>query len=665
MTEQPAWYPEQENKPRITRAQMSRLLLVTGLMIIGLWLAFFIAQLNATIEALQLNLQQAEEIVDAGVLSTEPAQIENLVDDLRANVLDLKRLVGPFAWLGPLFSWVPRYGPVLAGASDLLIIADSGSLAGVHLVRGLMPVLVALHSEQSITPLALIANYIPAANDDLKLAAQALAQVDQARVNIEGETLPDQIQDLLNLIDSGEPLAQDFLTLGPVIPDLLGLNGQKTYLILAQNEDELRPSGGFISGAGIITVAEGNITSVSFQNANLIDDWQNKPYNLPPVPFTEFMGMDIFLFRDANFWPEFPRSAQEAMALYSYGQDVQLDGAIAINQKFLQNLLSATGPVDVPELGYQVTTTNVIPAIREEWGPAGGQEDWINQRKAFMGPLALALSSKLTGDFESVDLLSLIRVVREAVEARDLQIYVPDAEIATVLAEVGWDGALSNQQNQDYLMVVDSNLGFNKANAAVKRQLTYSVSLHSNQQGLADLRVRYTHTGTGLNQVCDPGTTYNDSTQYEDLIEDCYWNYLRVFVPEDSKLVSSTTNPVSSDFLLVDSDWDGNTRVKYDEGNRLTYFDNFFVLPPGQESTFQFEYMLPQVVHSDASGTYHYILTIDRQSGAGQDPIEISIQLPIETKLVNSNPKPSNIIGSTIIYELVLATDKEIEIEYR
>src|SRR5713226_6254718 len=50
----------------------------------------------------------------------------------------------------------------------------------------------------------------------------------------------------VSLIGHGQEVA----ALLQLAPEVLGLNGPKTYLILVQNEDELRPTGGYITAAG-------------------------------------------------------------------------------------------------------------------------------------------------------------------------------------------------------------------------------------------------------------------------------------------------------------------------------------------------------------------------------------------------------------------------------
>ena len=82
----------------------------------------------------------------------------------------------------------------------------------------------------------------------------------------------------------------------PVLPAIMGIDGPRHYLIVAQNEDEIRPTGGFITGGGVLTVDNGRIVNINFIDANYIDAWSEdrhsltKPYSAPPAPLASQRG---------------------------------------------------------------------------------------------------------------------------------------------------------------------------------------------------------------------------------------------------------------------------------------------------------------------------------------------------------------------------------------
>ncbi len=601
-------------------------------------------------------------------MTVNPAELNNLTANVRIDIITLRSTLGPVAYLSQFFGWIPKYGPLLADSRELLEIADLGSEASIYVMQAVIPTMIAIQNGdlENTGPIRAIAHNLNSSTTDFENAAELLQRISTVREELTmTEEWPQNIQRMLSRLDNVLPAAQDALILGQVLPELLGGDGRKTYLLIAQNEDELRPTGGFISGAGLIVIEDGDILSVKFENANLVDDWLNKPYGFPPLPFYEFMGMDIFLFRDANFWPDFPTSAEMAMQLYSHGQDVSLDGIIAFNQNFVHLLLEGTGPLYVPELDITVRSENVIEAMRQEWGPSDRRADWINERKAFMGPFANAFLSQINGDLHSIDIRTLLENVFTAIEQRDLQIYMRDPALTKALAEAGWDGRLRINPGQDYLMVVESNLGFNKANAAVDRSVSYEVNLDERGQGDAFLTIEFSHAGDRVDEECRHGTTYSSDTQYEDLIFDCYWNYLRVLVPAGSQLIMSSSHPVPAGQLLVDHAWNGTARQFEDLDLGYTFFDNFLVLPSGQKKAATFRYLLPVVVTHDQDGKSHYRLAFDKQSGTGNEHMKITVNIPPGSEFISSVPTPSVIGNQGLIFDLELAKDQQIDVQYR
>ena len=198
------------------------------------------------------------------------------------------------------------------------------------------------------------------------------------------------------LIDGALPLVQAGLSGAPLAPDLLGQDRPRTYLVLALNEDELRPGGGFISGAGEVQVQAGRVISMTFQDSYQADDY-SLPYPDPPDPLRRYLGVDLWVFRDSNWSPDFPTAVKQALELYRPKHPVNVDGVIALDQHAVQALVGAVGPLTVPGATEPVSGDNVLAYIRRAWGPADGNlgGDWWAKRKSFMGPLAAAAMQRL------------------------------------------------------------------------------------------------------------------------------------------------------------------------------------------------------------------------------------------------------------------------------
>jgi hypothetical protein len=622
-----------QNKP------YRRWLLWGGVVLLLLGLGLKVWRVGGAASRLLERQAEAETLLEAGLTNANPDAAEALVFGLHEDVRILHNELRFILPAGKLLGWLPRVGPLLTAAPDLLTMGDAGLEAAAYATRALKPGLVLM--QQPLPPgesrLPGLMQVIANGRADLSAASQSLDRAIVARQQLGNlDELPWRVRTLLAQADAVLPGAQAALKLAPYLPPMMGQNGPRTYLILAQNEDELRATGGFISGVGLMVVENGRILALEFEDANEIDDWRQKPYDFPPEPLYTFMGSELFLFRDANFWPDFPTSAAAALELYSYGQDIPLpDGVIAIDQSFLAQLLAVTGPVRPAELGQPISSDNVIAQMRNAWSFQEGQTigEWIHNRKAFMGPLVVALRDRIEGEPGSLDLRQLLLLLTQATQGKNLQLAMGDPLEAAVLRQVGWDGHLPLYADQDMLLLVDTNTGFNKVNSVVATSLSYTVDLRADGRHQAETRISYQHNGQLPADPCAPGTPYFAGIQYEMMVNDCFWNYQRLYVAAGSQLTAASEHPVQGELLLSGVPWPGLATIAQENGHTL--FSNFFVLQPRATLESYYRYQLPaQVVQADGRNK-QYRLTIIKQAGTAAIPVTLTINLPDGAQLIS------------------------------
>jgi len=516
---------------------------------------------------------------------------------------------------------------------------------------------------------------LAAAGPALAQAGEALDRAAAARAGLAevmpAEALPWRVQQLLALADEWLPIGRDGLRLTPHLPALLGADGPKRYLIMAQNEDELRATGGFVTGAGLVTVENGRIVDLAFRDSSNVDNFAAKPYDFPPQPLYDYMNLELLAFRDANFWADFPTSAQRAMDLYAYGLDVPaLDGAIAIDQEFLRLLVEATGPVPIPDSDRSITANNLLQMLRQARNIQEGQQvgEWVADRKAFLGGFAAAIRAKVESDFGSIDPVKLARNMVGAAETRHLSIYMRDPDVSAALAAMGWDGHLPSAPPGDFLMAVDTNMGYNKVNVYVERTLGYDVQLGPEPQGT--LTILYTHTGPAVAEECYQGVTaeFDLALPYEALTDKCYWNYVRVYVPAGSVLQAASHHTVPGQTLFNGRTWDGDAQTVSEQPG-LTTFANFMLLPRASEETAMFQYGLPEGIVSaadggDADGDQVYRLRVFKQPGTRPELLRVTVGLPAGATFVDAS-LPARLDGGQVIIDTTLATNLDVAVRYR
>lgn len=651
----------QEIKPKAITTQNSSALLPTYLAryllwgivsLVGLWLVIKLFVIGSALVALRGYQLDAEALLSNGITELNGDELETMVLGVREEVLVIKSETAVFYPLLTRLGWVPKVGPTLKIAPQLLDMADGGTETAAYAIRGLKPAFAILQTDNlgGEEQLAALLQVIEQAKPDINQASISFQTVSSAYSAIDNmEDQPEQIANLLAKGGEWLPIAEDGLKLMTVLPEIAGVDGQKSYLLLAQNEDELRATGGFISGAGVLTVENGRLLSFDFTDAYNIDNFE-KPYGDPPSAFTEIMAFDLFVFRDANFWPDFPTSAQQTMALYSYGQELPpLDGAIAFNQSFLANLLKATGPVTIPENNVTLTSGNIEQALQNAWGESSG-ENWSGDRKAFLGTFAQAIQEKLLTNFDQLDPITLVKEVTTAADAQSIQIYMESPEVAAVLNEVNWDGRLENPAQSDYLLVVDTNVGFNKTNLNIERQLNYAVTIDPSFVTHSSLTISYMHNGQTA-----PDCTQNDilvPTQptYEEISNQCYWNYVRVYTPPNTQLTQSSAHPISGERIRAAGDWAGTFRSINDLPG-WAVMDNLLLIESGQSAPYQLNYQNNTLVQEIAPGQFQYTLQLGQQAGIQAETRSATITLPSGSTILEVSPTPTEIVNTTVYFQ--------------
>jgi hypothetical protein len=203
-----------------------------------------------------------------------------------------------------------------------------------------------------------------------------------------------------------------------------------------------------------------------------------------------------------------------------------------------------------------------------------------------------------------------------AIRQRQVTLYSAGPESA-ILEKLGWDGALRSSDG-DYLMVVDSNLGYSKANPIVSEQVEYAVTLDPAGTGRAVVTVTYTHNGTQTGVICSPIVLYDAAITYEKMIHRCYLDYLRLYVPPGSKLRAATPHPVPGNYLLSGKPTDGEAETVIEQVPHAV-FGQFFVVEYGKRLQTRFDYDLPRVVKA-VDGKQQYTLWLQKQSGTAAIP---------------------------------------------
>ncbi len=597
--------------------------------------------------AIKQKVETLEKYLSPLPKTDQIREIAPLLHDLRNEVEGLQVEVSPYFGLTSYLGWVPTYGGDLEQSPDLIEMAAQITAAADEGVQALLPSLeIALQKDQAVDVLAILQD-LQTAEPKLLSAQIALAQAQAARDRIDSERLSPYVKKLLetrldpllNSIAGKQFPMEDALALIHSTPRLLGVGkvGPQTYLLLIQNEDELRPTGGYMTAVGSVVIKDGKLLSITIESSENVDDL-TKPYPNAPWQLDDYMMAEILMLRDANWFTDFPTSAEWAEYLYSYSRAYSVDGVIAINQHVVVEILNALGPVRVEGVSYEITSQNVLSYMRsaKEARPPGVTGVW--DRKQFIGRLAKPLLEKILnarGSTLSLLAPSLLQLLDE----RHILLQFDDPEAADLLARRAWDGAVRPVEKSDFLMVVDSNIGFNKSNALLETAISYEVdlSIPASPQGI--LTVSYENKSQG-NLSCETSRLDSLGIDMSEAytMDACHFTYLRIYKATGSQLRDANPQAIPAEQTLRDIIVPARVDQLKDDGiPGVQAFGTLVVIPQKSRVDTFFDFNLPRMVvqQNTTNRISAYHLIVQKQPGTTAIPVTFILHLPDGAEMID------------------------------
>lgn len=410
-----------------------------------------------------------------------------------------------------------------------------------------------------------------------------------------------------------------------ILPRILGYPEPKTYLFLLQNNDELRPTGGFIGTYGIVKMDTAEILTFATDNIYKLDAPAEGILQItPPEPLRRYTEVQNWYLRDANWSPDYPEAVRRVEDLYLREATLaaanvepgspwyatvepSIDGVIAITPELIEDLMRLVG--DITVRGQRFTSENLVEVLQYEVEKAYYEEGVPDiQRKEIIGELSLALKDKLFS-LPASKWPEALNILKNNLNEKQILIYDKDPAIQELLRQNNWDGQLIDTDG-DYLMVVDANLASLKTDQVMERDIFYNVEKRGNDF-FAMVEINYNNTGT---------FTWK-TTRYR--------TYTRVYVPEGSQLIRGEGMLVN-DKLKAPTGRKGKIDVVSELGK--TYFGAFISIEPGESRSLIYEYKLPEnVANLYRRGLYN--LYVQKQPGTIRPGL--TVELDFDKNITN------------------------------
>ncbi|MDP2944190.1 MAG: DUF4012 domain-containing protein [bacterium] len=465
----------------------------------------------------------------------------------------------------------------------------------------------------------------------------------------------------------------NFVSAGAKLKEVLGSSRDKRYLLVFQNNAEMRGSGGFLGSYALVDIRDGQIRNLEVPGGGSYDtEGGMKISVVAPEPL--WLVSPLWHFWDANWWPDWPTTAKNLMWFYEKSGGPSVDGVISVTPTVVERLLEITGPIDLtaeydliidkdnfwetvqkiterenlakthPEAiaGLPATSTVIKSDLPLEQGLDINSE---NKPKKIIGDLLAKILEILPQKLNKENLVKIITIWEENMSEKQILFYFNDSTLQSEFVSRNWAGEV-RPTDRDYLMVVNTNIAGQKSDRLMSEKIDLASEAGTDGDLINTVTITRTHNGlknealTGVRNV----------------------NWLRVYVPLGSKLLGATGFVAPEAQYLQDkpeADWvktplltaemaaatDSATGVKIYTENNKTVFANWLMVDPGQTATVVIKYRLPFNIftakvddswlkrlngwlNADAPQLLPYSLLVQKQPGSRPSEFTSRLRLP-------------------------------------
>ena len=455
----------------------------------------------------------------------------------------------------------------------------------------------------------------------IDLISSDIAKAKEYLDEVNPKRYPKRYQDQIKLIKNQfEGIANLFVDAKPLIkklPEILGKDKEKTYLVLFQNDKERRATGGFLTFYAIFKVKDGKIRVVESNDIYSLDETIVHP-KAPREILVYHKDVYKFFLRDSNLSPDVPTSVSLFESLYKKSsKKVDYDGIVFIDSKVLVDFLKIFGDTQVSGINFSANIDkrcDCPQVIYTLFDIVDRPTPYIREnRKGILGELMYALLYKALGFSPSRYWGVLAQTMFDNLKQKHILLYFTDSSLQEAAEKVNFAGKIVDFSS-DYLHVNSVNFAGAKSNMFVKEKITSKTFFEEGRikrEVVIEYRNPYPHSDCNLERG---GLCLNAPLR----------NWLRLYVPKGSKLINFSGS---------------EKEVKVYEDLKKTVFEGFMRVNPLGKTKVVVSYYLPESIKKE-----NYRLLLQKQPGTEDQQLTVLIE----------NKK---------MYEQIFDTDKEIKLK--
>ena len=501
------------------------------------------------------NIKKSIPIIQQAISDKDLNKIKETLTTLNTQTLSLEKSYKKLAYT----KYLPVIGNYYKDGQQLIIVAKEGIATGNILIQAIEPYKDFLGAKGSSTSnekttedrIAFLTESVEGLSPYLDQIQTKLGLIQSALKQIDPNRYPEEfkgIQIKSNLIKAQETVddSYKFIKDGkPIIGKiswLLGKDSPRKYLVIFQNDGELRPSGGFWTAYSTLTVKNGKVTPGTASNIYDLDDKIASKVPAPRLIKSYHINVPYLNLRDNNLSPDFPTDAQIFLEQYykAMGKKDQFDAVIAIDTNLMVDMVKILGKLDTRVGTFTAEADkrcNGCPSIiyELEW-IAGRPRNYIDKnRKDFMNPLMSALLSNIMGS-EKSKMAPIIEAGLKNINEKHVLFYFPQEEMQTIGNLANITGKIVDvEKTTDYFHLNDANFASAKSNIFITQKIKHDITI---KNGVAEHKVSVTYDNPAPASNCnlEKGDLCLNAAQYRDLF--------RFYVPTGSKLIKMTGSEV-------------------------------------------------------------------------------------------------------------------------
>jgi hypothetical protein len=454
------------------------------------------------------------------------------------------------------------------------------------------------------------------------------------------------------------------------IKNFLGVSQDKRYLLVFQNNSEMRGSGGFFGSYALVDIRDGQIKKLEVPAGGSYDTEAGMRSYIKAPQALQLVSSRWY-FWDANWWPDWPTSARALMWFYEKSDGPTVDGVISFTPDLLASLLEITGPIDMQaDYGLMINADNfweLIQTTVEKDNLVKTHPELMatvpdspeNQPKKIIGDLMGIIVEKIPEVLSTENLPSLLMALENNLSAKNILLYFADPDLENKISRYNLDGKMQDTK-YDYLMVAHTNIAGQKTDRKMVEEIKHSIEIMSDGSVIDDLTIYRTHTGL-KNEILSG-------------VRNVDW--LRVYVPYSSLLLDAEgfTQPEAKYFEEPEADWldypflettENRARTDISSGTKIytelnkTVFANWVMTDPGETSVVHLRYRLPFKLSKSGAKSNDWLVSLDsllnknmnerlpfsllvqKQPGANGVQIELNLKMPLSWQAVWLYPQSS------------------------